>query len=100
MTGQAHFPLNLKTLNSDHSGIVLHPSSVLADPVTLTMAPSDDGTPCLSLSDEEVEFKGFGKTKPRDSSTDTVPDLVCEELDDAGGQAAHWDNQNKATSSR
>ena len=66
----------------DPNGILLHPSSVLADPVTLTMVPSDDGTPCLSLSDEEVEFKGFGKPKPHDSTTDTVLDLVFEELDE------------------
>ena len=64
----------------DPSGVVQHPSSVLADPVTLNMVPSDDGTPCLSLSDDEVEFKGFGK--PHDSTSDTVPDLACHELDE------------------
>lgn len=63
----------------DPDGVVLQPNSVLADRNTLTMVPSKDGTPSLSLSDDEIQFKGFGKA--HDRSTDTVPDLFVHEPD-------------------
>ena len=51
-----HFTLN------DPLGIMLPPSSELHDRCTLTMIESQEGTPSLLASDDEIDFFGFGQT--------------------------------------
>ena len=55
-TEPEHFTLN------DPLGRMLSPSTELDDRCTLTMIESQEGTPSLLSSDDEVDFLGFGPT--------------------------------------
>lgn len=59
-----HFTLN------DPLGIMLPPSNKLYDRCTLTMIESQEGTPSLLASDDEIEFLGFGQTDSSEWFTD------------------------------